>query len=411
MFKARLRVRLAAALFLSIAPSAIAQTGRTPVDSRGASATSSGPSQVVADGAVAFTRDTAMWLATLPLGCIDKLHDPPRGRGYVFESTITLKPNFQKTRAFYGCFDWHSSVNSTWTLVKILHTYPDLPVARLIREKLTEHLSEEAIKGELEFFKEDGNSTFERPYGWVWALRLHAELKSWDDPDAKRWAANLEPLTDLFLDRTTPYLKTLAEPMRVGTHANTAYALKLLHEHAQITHDTALAKLVVERGRKFFAADFGCAPNVELSGADFFSPCLVEAAFVGEIMPPTEFAAWLDRFMPAPETPAFKSLLTVNMEMPGTAEELKKADMLGAKAHLVGLGVSRARAFEDIAAALPPSDRRVAIYRQAAASLAQISITSMYDASYEGTHWIATYIVDYLVSQQRRTPAATQPHG
>ena len=41
-----------------------------------------------------------------------------------------------------------------------------------------------------------------------------------------------------------------------------------------------------------------------------------------------------------------------------------------------------------------------------ATTLAQISIKSMYDASYEGTHWIATYIVDYLVSQQRR-PAMT----
>jgi hypothetical protein len=367
------------------------------------------PAAQAADGTIAFDRDSAMWLATLPLGCIDKLHDPPRSRGYVYESTVTLKPNFQKARAFYGCFDWHSSVNSTWTLVKILRTHPDLPVARLIREKLNEHLSEEAIKGELEFFNEEGNKSFERPYGWVWALRLQAELKSWDDPDAKKWSAHLEPLTTIFLDRLTPYLKTLAEPMRVGTHANSAYALKLLHEHARLTSNTPLADIVSERGRKFFGADFGCAPNVEVSGSDFFSPCLVEAAFMGAIMPPREFAGWLDRFMPAPDTLAFRSLLSVNMEMPGTPEELKKADMLGAKAHLVGLGVSRARAFEDIAASLPPTDPRVSVYREAATRLAQISIKSMYDASYEGTHWIATYIVDYLMSQQRRAPTTTQP--
>jgi hypothetical protein len=152
-------------------------------------------------GAIAFDRDTAMWLATLPLGCIDKLHDPPRSRGYVYESTVTLHPDFQKTRAFYGCFDWHSSVNSTWTLVKILRTHPDLPIARLIREKLNEHLSEEAIKGELEFFNEEGNRSFERPYGWVWALRLQAELSAWNDPDAKKWAAHLTPLSNLFLER------------------------------------------------------------------------------------------------------------------------------------------------------------------------------------------------------------------
>ena len=115
--------------------------------------------------------------------------------------------------------------------------------------------------------------------------------------------------------------------------------------------------------------------------------------------------------MSAGSTPAFQTLLTVNMDMPGTAEELKKAEMLGAKAHLVGLGVSRARAFEDIAASLPKTDLRVGIYRRAALSLAQISSKAMYDASYEGTHWIATYIVDFLVSQGRRQGSPTTIAG
>jgi hypothetical protein len=359
------------------------------------------------DPPIAFDRDTAMWLVTLPLGCIDKLHAPPRSRGYVYESSFALKPGFDKTRAFYGCFDWHSAVNSTWTMVRILKSHPDLPVARLVREKLSEHLTADAIKGEVAFFSEEGNRAFERPYGWAWVLRLYAELQSWPDPDAKKWSANLEPLARLLLDRTMPYLKTLAAPMRIGTHQNTAYALKLLNEYARATADETLQAAVGERARKFYFPDYGCAPNVEVSGSDFFSPCLLEAAIMGDVMPPAEFARWLDRFLPAPDTPAFKTLTVVDLQMPGTAEELKKADMLGAKAHLVGLGVSRARAFEDIAATLPPSDPRVAIYRKAATSLAQISIKSMYDASYEGTHWIGTYIVDYLVSQGRHTVPVT----
>ena len=227
--------------------------------------------------------------------------------------------------------------------------FPDLPVAPLIRQKLNDHLSADAVQGEIEFFKQDGDKAFERPYGWAWLLRLSAELKSWDDPDAKKWAANLDPLAKLFLERTMPYLKTLAEPIRVGTHQNTAYALKLLDEFARATIDAELQAAVTERARKFYADDYGCAPNVEVSGSDFFSPCLLEAAIMGDVMKPQEFAKWLDAFMPAPDTRAFKSLTVVNMEMPGTPEELKKADMLGAKAHLVGLGVSRARAFEDIA--------------------------------------------------------------
>jgi hypothetical protein len=364
-------------------------------------------SAAAGERAIPFDQKTAMWLATFPLGCIDKLQEAPKSRGYVYESAITLKPDFQKTRAFYGCFDWHSAVNSTWTMVKILKMFPDLPLAPLIREKLNEHLSADAIKGEIAFYTEDGNKTFERPYGWAWLLRVQSELASWNDPDAKKWAANLEPLAMLLLGRTMPYLKTLAEPMRVGTHQNTAYALKLLNEYGRAMHDQNLQDAVAERANRFFAKDYGCAPNVEVSGSDFFSPCLLEAAMMGDIMPAAQFAAWLDKFMPAPDTPAFQSLASVNMDMPGTQEELKKANMLGAKAHLIGLGVSRARALEDIAAALPASDPRVPVYRKIATSLAQASIKAMYDASYEGTHWIATYIVDYLVSGEPHKPMTT----
>ena len=48
-------------------------------------------------------------------------------------------------------------------MIKILKTFPDLPVAQLIREKLSDHLSADAIKGEMAFYNEEGNKTFERP--------------------------------------------------------------------------------------------------------------------------------------------------------------------------------------------------------------------------------------------------------
>jgi hypothetical protein len=370
-----------------------------------AMAASAAPAVGVApqDGGPRLDRDTAMWLVALPLACVDKLHESPRSRGYLYETTAVLRPDYLKTRAFYGCSDWHSAVNSTWTLVKVVRTFPDLPLARLIREKLNDHLTADAIKGEVAFYSEEGNKAFERPYGWAWLLRLHAEVRSWDDPDAKKWAANVDPLAKLLLERTIPYLKTLAAPMRVGTHANTAYTLKLLLEYARATGEKDLESAVTDRARAFFAGDFGCAPNVEVSGADFFSPCLVEAALMSEVLPAPEFRRWLDGFLPRPEAPAFKAL-TVVLEMSGTPEELKKLDMVGAKSHLMGLGISRAKALEDIASALPASDPRVAAYRTLAASLATSSIKAMYEAEYAGTHWIATYILDYLVSAHRQVP-------
>lgn len=366
------------------------------------SAQSSGPPAVPP----ALDRQMAQWLVTLPLSCVGKPHAPPRSRGYLYQTTAVIKPDFAKTRAFYGCYDWHSSVNSMWTMAKLLRRYPDLPIAKLIREKLTEHLTADAIKGEVEFFNEEGNRTFERPYGWAWLLRLYGELRSWDDPDAKKWAANLEPLAQVFLERLPPYLNTLAAPMRVGTHANTAYALKMLLEYARSSSAPALEAALVDRARAFYLADAGCAPNVEVSGSDFLSPCLTEAALMADVLPQAEFVKWLDEFLPAPDSPRFKALTIGVLAMAQSNEELEKSNMLGAKSHLIGLAVSRSRSFEDVAAALPSGDPRVRAYRALAASHARSSIAAMYDADYAGSHWIATFIADYLVSAHR-TPVAT----
>ncbi len=350
-----------------------------------------------ADLPLQLTRETATWLAALPIGCVDKPHEPPRSRGYLYESSVVMRTDFHKTRAFYGCSDWHSAVNSTWTLVKILRVYPDLSVARLIREKLNEHLAPGPIAGEIEFFNREGERTFERPYGWVWLLRLQGELRSWDDPDAKQWAAAVEPLARVFLERLPPYLTGLAAPMRIGTHANTAYALLLLHEYARATGEGTVAQQVAERAKAFFLADTGCAPNVEVSGSDFFAPCLLEAALMGRILPPAEFATWLTAFLPDPNAPGFKAY-TTTVEMAGSNAELEKSNLLGAKAHLIGLAVSRAKNMEDIANALPSSDPRVPAYRRLAAMQAKAGINAMYDADYVGTHWLGTYVLDYLVS-------------
>jgi hypothetical protein len=312
-----------------------------------------------------------------------------------------LRPDYAKTRAFYGCSDWHSAVNSTWTMVKILRQFPHVRVGPLVREKLDEHLTADTIKGEIAFFNEEGHRSFERPYGWAWLFRLYGELKSWPDEGAKKWATNLEPLIKLLMERTLPYLKTLAAPLRIGTHANTAFTLGLLLEYARAVGEQPLEAAVVARAREFYLADKGCAPQLEPSGSDFFSPCLEEAALMGKVLPPAEFARWLDGFMPAPDNPAFRSLALV-IDMPGGAKDLEKSDMLGAKAHLIGLGVSRAKALVEIAAALPPRDPRASIYRELAGPLAQSSITAMHEAEYAGTHWIATYIVDYLVSDGRK---------
>ncbi|MGB6230522.1 MAG: DUF2891 family protein, partial [Litorimonas sp.] len=97
--------------------------------------------------------------------------------------------------AFYGCFDWHSAVHGHWLLVRLLRVgdLDDATRAEAVA-KLNANLTPETIAGELANFRRPARGSWERPYGWAWLLQLTAELREWDDPDAARWLAALEPL-------------------------------------------------------------------------------------------------------------------------------------------------------------------------------------------------------------------------
>ena len=126
-----------------------------------------------------LTQDQATFLANMPIACLERPQAPPAGRGYLWEATYRPPDDYQKNLAFYGCFDWHSSVNSTWTLVRLLKAYPNLDgqIAGLARKILNEHLGTTNLAGELAYLK--GAGQFERPYGYAWILKLSAELSDW----------------------------------------------------------------------------------------------------------------------------------------------------------------------------------------------------------------------------------------
>src|SRR5580692_5343797 len=107
--------------------------------------------------------------------------------------------------AFYGCFDWHSSVHGHWMLVRLLRLFPDLPEQKEIRAALAANLTAKNLKAEADTFSRPFGQSFERPYGWSWLLKLAEELHGWDDPDAKVWEKNLQPLTDVVAARYLAY--------------------------------------------------------------------------------------------------------------------------------------------------------------------------------------------------------------
>src|SRR3982750_3403520 len=139
-----------------------------------------------------FDAKAAERFAKLALACVHKEY--PNKISHVLNSDADVAPPRKLTPSFCGCYDWHSSVHGHWLLVRLLRTFPDAPFAKDARDALKQSLTAENLKQEAAYIKGEGRSSFERPYGLSWLLQLCAELREWDDPQAKEWSENLKPI-------------------------------------------------------------------------------------------------------------------------------------------------------------------------------------------------------------------------
>jgi hypothetical protein len=375
-------------------------------------------------------REMALTLVAMPLSCLDRPHQAPRDRRTYLDTLVAQRiPGYEENRAFYGCWDWHSAVNSTWAMVRLYKDFPDIPLSGLIDEKLDDHLSEEALQGELAFFEK--SRSFERPYGWAWLLRLHAELLSWDHPDAQTWAGNVAPLAGFFSERMVEYLDDLKIPSRSGAHSNTAFSLAMMLDAARETGNSTLEQAVEGAAEKLFADDLACPTAYEPWGSDFLSPCLEEAALMAAVLDTEDFLAWLDLFLPPITSREFGPLtsptdpdeVVTEMEQvedtatsstvqapesEETVEERREAAerrFLASTSHLIGLAFIRADAMNRIVAALPDDDPRIPALRRIARLHGSQGFDAMFQADYAGSHWIGTFALKYLLTEKERSEA------
>jgi hypothetical protein len=330
-------------------------------------------------------------LASLSLSCVDREY--PNKPGVVIEGDDHVRPPRVVTPAFFGCFDWHSAVHGHWSLLRLLRARPKLPRAEKIRAALGGHFTPERIAAELATLGAERNRTVERPYGWAWLLRLALELRTWDDPDARRWATALAPLSSHLARGFGAYLPRLSTPVRDGTHANTAFSLVHVLDYARGVGDQELARLIEGRARDFYGADVDCPAHYEPSGEDFVSPCLAEADLMRRVLDRASFVAWLDRFLPSTGSPRFRPLACpVEVRDP-------KDPRIG---HLIGLAFHRAWSFEGIADSLPAGDARVAAFRALAVRHLRAALAQLAGSGYGGHHWLASFAVYTLTWSDQR---------
>jgi hypothetical protein len=292
--------------------------------------------------------------------------------------------------AFFGAFDWHSAVHGHWCLARVARLHSDRALAREARAVLEAHLSAGSIAAEVAYMEAPRRTGFERPYGLAWVLELAAELREWEDGDARRWHAALAPLEALARDRLASWLPRLPLPNRSGEHAQTAFALGLAHDWARSAGDAAFRDLVASRARDFFAGDRDAPTAWEPSGHDFLSPLLGEADLMRRVMSRPEFAAWLDALLPASIHPTFPRWLAP-VASPDRAD--------GKLAHLDGLNLSRAWMLEGIAGALDASHALHAPLAAAVVRHRDAGLAGAHTGHYAGTHWLGTFAV-YLLTRR-----------
>lgn len=325
---------------------------------------------------IKLTSTEAARLARLPLKCMQK--EFPNKLNQVLADANDLSNPRALHPAFYGCFDWHSAVHGHWMLIKLLKLFPDLEDATQIRQKLAENISAENITGELAYFQRPSAKGFERTYGWAWLLKLAEELHTWDDPLARQLETNLQPLTDLIVQRYLDFLPKLNYPIRVGEHTNTGFGLTYAWDYAETTQHTALKTLIATRAKDFFAQDQACPLSWEPSGYDFLSPCLEEADLMRRVLAPAEFKTWLSAFLPQLADPQF------DWE-PGQVSDRKDGKLV----HLDGVNFSRAWCLYGIAKDLP----EYAHLRKVANAHVLYSLPNVVDGDYEGEHWLASFAI------------------
>jgi hypothetical protein len=342
----------------------------------------------------------AVLLSAMPLACEDHPQPRPATSPYLWDQTSSPVDSFETKRAFYGCYDWHSAVNSAWTLVKLLKMYPNMATAPAIRDELNRHFGASNAAGEVEFFNTAG--TFELPYGYAWFLRLQGELQSWNDPDGRRWATNLQPLAKLLAGRMVTYLDGLKAPVRTGVHPNTAMAMDNSLFYAS-HFDPQLDAAVRRNAMRLFAKDIHCNTAAEPGPSDFQSPCLYEAVIMGELMPRADFLKWLDRFLPPVQSIAFRSeTKTLGLEFAENAHA-----SVASTSHLVGLSLVRGMLLGRLAALLPADDARVPAFRQIAVIQAEMGLPQIGAVGYDGSHYYATWATTYFLAMPGLIRGAT----
>jgi hypothetical protein len=327
--------------------------------------------------ALVLTKDIASRFAQVALGHVTR--EWPNKLDHVLNGPEDVLAPRALHPIFFGSFDWHSCVHGYWLLARLYRRFPDLPEAGAIRALLDNQFTREKVAGEVAYLARPSSRGFERPYGWAWALMLQGELLRHETGEGKRWAAALRPFADVFVKRFREFLPLATYPVRVGMHANTAFALVLALDYASASGDVHFEEVCTAKARGWYGND-ASAGFGEPSQADFLSPSLIEAACMRAVLG-DQFGKWFARFLPRAKDGEPATLFH-----PAAVSD--RSD--GQIAHLDGLNLSKAWCWRLILDGLGADDPLRSHAEAAIARLIESALGHV-AGDYMGEHWLASF--------------------
>ena len=321
----------------------------------------------------------------------------PFASHHLARSLADIVPAVEKNPAFANSYDWHSSVHMHYLLASLLQTEEAHGASWRDRalEVLSAHLSEENMLAEAAFLRE--NPSWERPYGWAWAVELNRVVNASEVDELRVLGPNTQVLADTVFDLASTWLPKVAAPVRHGVHSNTAFGLRRILIGARVAGRDDIVDVIAGAARRFFAEDAAWNFTQERSGHDFLSPGLCEADLMAEILTEDELASWLAEFLSelSPESPALTPV-----------KVLDPTD--GHQSHLYGLGLSVAASVMRLAPKLESIAENTGdddLMAQAKGMLTRVDslmapgFEAAVSGEYVSSHWLATFAWEALIQR------------
>jgi hypothetical protein len=251
---------------------------------------------LASDGSLQLSDAGASYFAKLSLDCTGKPY--PHYYHERLQKAEDLKAPDKLFPSFYGCFDWHSGVHNHWALVKLLKKFPKIAEAKLIKEKLENSFEAKNILAEIEYLKTHEDESFEFPYGRSWLLKVADELARWNDPTAKKWLQNLQPLCDYIVTDYMNIWPNMPKPNYSGDHYASSLGLSFALDYANTTKNDSLKNMLISVSKNFYNRVKDFPLTKEPFGYDFMSAGLLITDLMRKVYSQSEYTEWLKKFSP-----------------------------------------------------------------------------------------------------------------